>query len=269
MTAEFRLESVGRAIGCIIHGPDLRQLTDDEIRAIRDALRQHLVVFFRDQQLTPNSLYDLAKKLGTPAPYPFVDGVDRIPEVVEIIKRPNEKINFGGVWHSDTTYLEKPAMGALLYGEVIPEVGGDTLFANMYAVLESLSPGLRTFLSGLKAINDADKDAISQTRPNAIKKGLKATHPVIRTHPETMRQLLYINRAHTSHFENWSESESQSLLALLCQRIEQPQFSCRFEWRPNSLAFWDNRACQHFPLNDYDGHLRKMLRISLAGDKPV
>ena len=266
---EFRLESLGRDIGCVIHGPDLRHPTDNEVSGIRTALRQHLVVFFRDQQLSPDSLYGLAIKLGTPTPYPFVDGIDGLPEVVEIIKRPEDTVNFGGVWHSDTAYLEEPAMGALLYGVEIPEQGGDTLFANMYAVLESLSPGLRQFLSGLRAFNDADKVTISQTRPGVGKKGLQTIHPAVRTHPETGRQLLYINRAHTTRFEGWTEEESLPLLEFLCQRIEQPDFGCRFKWRPGSLAFWDNRACQHFPINDYDGHLRKMLRISFAGDRPV
>ena len=160
-------------------------------------------------------------------------------------------------------------MGALLYGVEIPEQGGDTLFANMYAVLESLSPGLRHFLSGLRAFNDADKVTISQTRPGVGKKGLQTIHPAVRTHPETGRQLLYINRAHTTRFEGWTEEESLPLLEFLCQRIEQPDFGCRFKWQPGSLAFWDNRACQHFPINDYDGHLRKMLRISFAGNMPI
>ena len=267
--AEFRLESVGRDIGCIIHGPDLRHLTDNEVSGIRDILKQHLVIFFRDQQLSADSFYGLAEKLGEPTPYPFVDGIDGMPEVVEIIKQPEDTVNFGGIWHSDTAYLEKPTMGALLYGVEIPEFGGDTLFANMYAVLESLSPGLRHFLSGLRAINDADKVAISKTRPGRKKKGLRAIHPAVRTHPETQRQLLYLNRAHSTRFEGWTEKESQPLLDFLFQQVEEPKFGCRFKWEPGSLAFWDNRACQHFPVNDYDGHFRKMLRISLGGEKPI
>jgi len=267
--SQFRLEPVGRRIGCIIHGPDLSRSSDNEIAAIKDALKKHLVIFFRNQKFDPHSFYQLSKKMGEPTPYPFVDGVNGMPEVVEIIKQPEDTVNFGGVWHSDTTYLDKPAMGALLYGVEIPKQGGDTLFANMYAVFESLSPALRQFLSILKAVNDADKVAISKTRPGRKRKGLQAIHPVVRTHPETRRQLLYINRAHTTHFEGWTREESQPLLDFLCDRIEQADFGCRFKWQPGSLAFWDNRACQHFPINDYDGHLRKMLRISLVGERPV
>ena len=266
--SNFRLESVGNSIGCIIHGPDLRQLTHKEISSIKKTLKEHLVVFFRNQQLTVDSSYRLAGQLGEPTIYPFVEGIDGIPEVVEIVKHPKDKVNFGGVWHSDTAYLEKPAMGALLYGLETPKQAGDTLFANMYAVFESLSPGLRQFLLNLRAINDADKSAISRTRPGGIKKGLKAIHPVVRTHPETERKLLYVNRAHTTRFEGWTEVESQPLLEFLCQKIEEPRFGCRFNWEPGTLAFWDNRACQHFPINDYDGQLRRMLRVSLAGDKP-
>tara|TARA_Y100001934_G_C12277113_1_gene737934 strand:+ start:287 stop:1093 length:807 start_codon:yes stop_codon:yes gene_type:complete len=267
--AQLRHEPLTDLIGCIIHDIDLRRVTDNEVARIKAALRKHLVIFFRDQQLTPRNLFDLASKLGTPAPYPFVDGLAGLPEVVEIVKQPGDTVNFGGVWHSDTAYLEEPAMGALLYGVDIPREGGDTLFANMYAVLESLSPELRLLLKDLRAVNDADKAAISQTRPGAQRKGLKACHPVVRTHPETQRELLYINRAHTTHFENWTAEESTPLLDFLCQRIEQPEFGCRFKWEPGSLAFWDNRACQHFPINDYDGHLRRMLRISFAGKRPV
>ncbi len=265
----LRQELLNERIGCIIHDVDLSRPSAEQLSGIKSALKKHLVVFFRDQSLSPQKLYNLACKLGMPTPYPFVTGIDGLPEVVEIIKKPEDTVNFGGVWHSDTAYLDAPAMGALLYGVNIPEKGGDTLFANMYEVFDSLSPDLRQFLSRLKAVNNADKAAISQTRPGGVLKGLKATHPAVRTHPETKRQLLYVNRAHTTHFENWTIEESQPLLEFLCQRIEQPAFSCRFKWQPGSLAFWDNRACQHFPLNDYDGYLRKMLRVSLAGDRPV
>ena len=269
MTDSPRLEPLGRDIGAIIHNVDLTRLEISQLDFIRSALTEYLVVFFRNQSLTPGSLYQLAEQFGSPTIYPFVDGIDGIPEVVEIVKSPDETVNFGGVWHSDTAYLETPAMGAMLYGVEVPLGLGDTLFANMYAVYESLSPGLKQMLGSLTAVNDADKKAISETRPSGVKKGLVAEHPVVRTHPDTGRQLLYINRAHTTHFSGWSEEESSALLAWLCEQIEKPEFSCRFSWQPGSLAFWDNRACQHFPINDYDGHWRKMLRISLAGEKPV
>ena len=141
----------------------------------------------------------------------------------------------------------------------------------MYLVFEQLSIGMRKLLSGLVGVNDADKPEIVATRvdrQSQLKKGLKAEHPVIRTHPVTGRQLVYVNRAHTTHFVGMTELESSPILAHLFELTIRPENTCRFHWQPGSLAFWDNRACQHYPLNDYNGEFRHMLRISLAGDKP-
>lgn len=263
-----RLEPLGN-IGAVVSGITLHQLNTEQVSFIKQAMLDHLVLFFRDQRLDPAALRSLAACFGEPVPYPYVEGLPNLPEVIEVTKQPDETINFGGVWHSDTAYLDAPSAGALLYAVDVPDKGGDTIFTNMYQVLEDLSPGLQAFLAPLSAINDADKAAIAATRPAAQRKGLRATHPVIRTHPETGRKLLYVDRAHTTHFDGMTEAESAPLLAYLFDRIEQPAYACRFQWQPGSLAFWDNRACQHFPVNDYDGSLRRMLRVSLAGDKPV
>ena len=262
------LERFSPHIGAIVHDIDLCSVSDEEILFIRDALKDHLVLFFRNQTLDASTLYTLGQQFGEPTPYPYVEGLKDFPEIVEVIKRPEDKLNFGGVWHSDTAYLDEPAMAALLYGVEIPDQGGDTMFTNMYAVYESLSPGMQAYLAKLSAVNDADNEAIAATRPNGRQKGLIAEHPAVRVHPETGMPLLYVNRAHTTHFSGMSRAESQELLSFLFDRIEQPEFSCRFNWQPGSLAFWDNRACQHYPINDYHGSLRRMLRISLAGDKP-
>lgn len=266
--SQIRLEQLGSCIGAIISGLDLRHLDETQVDFVTNALNQHIVVFFRDQQLEPKTLQALAEKFGTPTPYPFVRGIKNFPEIVEVKKLPEETINFGGVWHSDTTYLDTPAMGALLYGADIPSSGGDTLFANMYAVYESLSMGMQKFLGNLNAINSADKQEIAATRPGQPKKGLIAEHPVVRRHPVTNKPLLYVNRAHTIGFVGMSPSESAPILDYLFQKIERPEFACRFVWQAGSLAFWDNRACQHYPVNDYHGQLRRMLRVSLQGDKP-
>lgn len=268
MSNNYQLELQGGPIGATVSGIDLNCVDSNAVDFLRNALNEHLVLFFRDQHLDPSSLFSLASKFGSPAPYPFVQGVPDFPEVVEVIKRPEDTLNFGGVWHSDTAYLETPAMGALLYGVDIPAQGGDTMFTNMYNVFDSLSAGMQSFLEPLLAINDADNEAIRATRPGSTKKGLQARHPVVRTHPVTKKPLLYINKAHTTRFSGMSESESAPILAFLFERIMQPEFSCRFHWQQGSLAFWDNRACQHYPLNDYQGKFRKMLRVSLAGDKP-
>lgn len=262
------LKPLGASIGATIGGLDLNQLNEDSVAFIQRALNQYLVVFFHDQSLDAQSLLNLAARFGKPVPYPFTQGVEGYPEVVEVKKLPNETINFGGVWHSDTAYLDQPAMGAMLYGIDIPEKGGDTLFADMYAVYESLSDGMQQMLRSLWGVNEADKAAIAATRPGQPKRGLIAEHPVIRRHPDTGRPLLYVNRAHTTRFKGLTEVESAPLLNYLFDQISAPEFSCRFRWAPGSLAFWDNRACQHYPLNDYHGELRRMLRVSLAGEQP-
>ncbi|MFT7218907.1 MAG: taurine dioxygenase [Candidatus Azotimanducaceae bacterium] len=255
-------------IGAVISGIDVNHLNEANIAFIHAALLEHLVVFFRNQTLDPTNLRTLASRFGTPIPYPFVEGLPNLPEVIEVVKKPEDTLNFGGVWHSDTAYLSEPAMGAWLYAVEVPEHGGDTIFTNMYDVFSSLSPGLKRWLRSLAAVNDADSNAIAATRRTSPKKRLAFEHPVVRTHPETGRELLYINRAHTTRFSDMTIAESKPLLDYLCHKIEAPEFSCRFHWEAGSLAFWDNRACQHYPLNDYQGKFRHMLRVSLKGDAP-
>lgn len=269
MAPHLAIEPLGPCIGGVIRDIDLNSLDSSLCQSIREALATHLVLFFLDQQLSPAQLRDVAANFGTPTPYPYVPGIEGLPEVVEVIKEPFERTNFGGVWHSDTAYLKSPAMGALLYAVEIPVSGGDTIFTNMYEVLASLSPGMQAFLAPLRAVNDADKPAIRATRPGQPVKSLMAEHPVIRIHPDTGRPLLYVNRAHTTRFAGMSTAESEPILEMLFDRIEQPEFSCRFSWRTGSVAFWDNRACQHYPLNDYHGQRRRMLRVSIAGDRPI
>ena len=269
MHDQFRLELQGGSIGAIVSGIDLANITEAGVAFVKEALKQHLVVCFREQNLDPPTLHALAEHFGKPAPYPFVDGIEGFPEIVEVRKLPHETINFGGVWHSDTAYLDEPTMGALLYGINIPDSGGDTIFSNMYHAYNLLSPGLRKLLAPLSAINDADKAGITATRPGQPKKGLTAEHPVIRTHPETGKPLLYVNQAHTTRFANMTATESKPLLDYLFDLITTPEITFRFQWQTGSLAFWDNRACQHYPLNDYQGEFRRMYRISLAGTKPT
>jgi taurine dioxygenase len=258
------LEPLSGHIGALISDLDLTTIDPETEALLKQSLQDHLVLFFRDQQLAAGDLYKLASKFGTPAPYPFVAGIDGYPEIVEVKKQVHETVNFGGVWHSDTAYLDSPAAGAMLYGVSMPPSGGDTIFSSMYAAYDCLSTGMKALLEPLTAVNNADKDAIALTRPGQPRKNLTAEHPVIRTHPGTGRKLLFVNRAHTTHFVGMTEKESEPLLEYLFELIETPEISCRFQWSPGSLAFWDNRACQHYPVNDYQGQERKMLRISLS-----
>jgi taurine dioxygenase len=269
---------VAGALGAEVGGVDLaRPLLPQDVRLIRQAWLDHLVLFFRDQQLTPASFLALAEAFGTPVEYPMVPGIAGFPVITEVLKRADERTNFGGVWHSDTAYLERPAMAAMLYALEIPPRGGDTIFANQYRAYETLSAPLRAFLDGLVAINSSDKADVSRTREDMIRAAgddsprpsFAAEHPVVRTHPETGRRSLYVNVAHTSHFKGMSEAESAPILDYLFRHQTSAEFTCRFSWRPGSLAFWDNRCTQHYPVNDYHGFRRSMLRISLAGDRPA
>jgi taurine dioxygenase len=185
-------------------------------------------------------------------------------------------VNFGGVWHSDTTYLDIPPMASMLVAREVPPAGGDTLFANMYLAYESLSPGMRRMLDGLVGISSSAKADASRTREDRLRDSARAdakqeyvaAHPVVRVHPETGRRALYVNVAHTIGFEGMTAEESAPLLEFLFRHLTKPEFSCRFRWQPGSIAFWDNRCAQHNAINDYHGHRRSMHRITLAGDQP-
>ena len=236
----------------------------------------HLVVFFRDQSLSPSGLVDFGGRFGTLGRYPFVDGLRDHPEVIEVTKLEHERTNFGGVWHSDTTYLSEPPMGSMLFAVEVPPVGGDTLFANMFMAYERLSDGMKRLLAGLRAVSTSTKADVTRTREDRIASApgkdaggvFEATHPVVRTHPESGRKALYVNPAHSVRFDGMTERESAPLLEFLFRHQIDPEFTCRFRWEVGSLAFWDNRCTLHNPINDYHGYRRRMLRITLAGDVP-
>ena len=265
---------IAGALGAEIGGVDLaRPLGGDTTAAIRRALLRHLVVFFRDQDLTPARLVAVARQFGTPVPYPYVKGLSEEPLVIPVVKREHETVNFGGLWHSDTAYLDRPPLGTMLYAREVPDYGGDTLFANMYLAWEALSDGMKAMLAGLRAVNASDIAAAKATRPGgaggAPREILSATHPVARLHPETGRVALYVNRAHTRRFAAFADDESAPLLQYLFAHQTRPEFTCRFRWTPGALAFWDNRCAQHNPVNDYHGKRRAMLRVTLQGDRPA
>ncbi|KAK5952813.1 hypothetical protein OHC33_005932 [Knufia fluminis] len=252
----IEINPISGAIGAEIRKVDLSSgLTPETTSAIRKALLDHQVIFFRDQKLTPTSYLDFTSKFGKPVEYPFVKGIEGHPEVINVLKREHEKTNFGGIWHTDTSYFEKPPMGSVLLALEVPPYGGDTLFANQYLAYEALSPGLKETLSTLKGVSSSAKADVSKTREDRIKDSghksdaLQAVHPAVRTHPETGRKSLYVNSAHTSHFEGWTEAESAPLLLFLFQHQIQPEFTCRFRWDVGSIAFWDNRCALHNPIN--------------------
>jgi taurine dioxygenase len=273
----LEIRKIAGALGAEIRGVDLSEpLSRAAVDAIRRAFLEHLVVFFREQNLSPAQFLAFARTMGEPIEYPFVKGLPEHPEIIQVTKLEHERTNFGGIWHTDTAYLEVPPMGSMLLAREVPPAGGDTLFANQYLAYETLSPGMRRMLDGLTGVHSSAKADVTRTREDRMRtdaredarKEYVAEHPVIRTHPETGRKSLYVNIAHTVRFKDMTEEESAPLLGYLFQHQVRPELTCRFRWEVGSLAFWDNRCTLHNPVNDYHGFRRVMHRITLAGDRP-
>ncbi|KIW79175.1 hypothetical protein Z517_05787 [Fonsecaea pedrosoi CBS 271.37] len=278
-TRPITVKKIAGACGAEVSDVDLaKDLADPSIvKEIRNALLDHSVIFFRGQgHLTQADFLAFSKHFGKPVQYPFVSGLPEYPEIIQVLKREHETSNFGGVWHADTTYLDRPPMGTILLARELPPYGGDTCFANQYLAYETLSEGLKKTLSPLRAISSSAKADVSKTREDRIKEDagsmkqtdFEVSHPVVRTHPETGRKILYVNTAHTLRFDGWTEEESKPLLDYLFTHQVKLEFTCRFRWEPGSVAFWDNRCVQHNPVNDYHGYKRLMHRITLEGDVP-
>ena len=273
----MKVQKIAGALGAEILDVDLAtDLTASLASEIREHFLEHLVIFFRDQTLTTAQFMAFAEAMGAPIEYPFVKGLEGFPKVIEVKKLEHERHNFGGIWHSDTTYLAQPPMGSMLYAQVLPPFGGDTLFANQYLAWDTLSATMQRMLKDLKGISSSAKADVSKTREDRLKTDaknsqsapLQAIHPIARTHPETLRKALFVNVAHTAGIEGLTDQESTPLLQFLFEHQVKPEFTCRFQWRRGSLAFWDNRCAQHNPVNDYHGHRRILHRITLAGDTP-
>ncbi|WP_298216553.1 TauD/TfdA family dioxygenase [Acidocella sp.] len=267
--------AIGAEIKDVTISPDLPEET---IAAIREVWLRHGVVFFHDQEaLGPKAFADFARRFGEVTEYPFVKGLAEAPEVIPIIKLEHETTNFGGLWHTDTAYLDSPPMATLLIAREVPPYGGDTLFASGYAAYDALSEGMKRMLGPLRAVNSSVKAETTKTREDRLRDSARADaqdiyeaeHPVVRTHPETGRKALYVNYGHTTRFAGMTEAESAPLLDYLFTHQARPEFTCRFSWRPGSLAFWDNRCVLHNPVNDYHGFRRVMHRVILAGDRPA
>lgn len=271
---------IAGSLGAEITGIDLSEhLSDDVVTEIRQALLDHLVVFFRDQNLTPDQQIRFALRFGDLEEHDFVKGMPDYPEIIRVVREADETTkNFGGSWHSDVTHQACPAMGSILYAVDVPPFGGDTLFANQYRAYETLSPGMQEMLSGLTAIHSARGPFAPEGRSKSNWKNMhvetsekafeEQEHPVIRTHPETGRKMLFVNRTFTIRFKNMTEQESAPLLEFLFQHAQNEHFTCRFRWSKGAVAFWDNRAVLHHALNDYGGFRREMHRVAISGDRP-
>jgi len=272
----MQVRRLSEALGAEISGVDLSRLSDTSVASLRALWLEHLVLVFHDQNLPPGEFLGVAHRFGEPMDYPFLRGLDGYPQVTVVAKLEHETINFGGMWHSDTTYLPEPPSATLLIAREVPPHGGDTLFASQYAAYDALSPGLKRALDGLDGVSSSAKADASRTREDRIRESgradrpeeFHAIHPAVRTHPETGRRALYVNPAHTVRFDGMTEEESAPLLAFLHAHQTRPEFTCRVSWRGGTLALWDNRSVLHNPVNDYHGFRRVMHRVTLKGDTP-
>ena len=265
------VQPTGGALGAVVTGIDLSQPQPATTTAeIRRAWLDHLVLVFPDQPLTPDDYEAFARTIGTPMQYPFVDSIEENPFIIEVRKEPHETENFGGAWHSDTVYLERPPMASMLLARDVPPTGGDTEFANMYMAWDTLDDERRTMLDGRRAMHSsALADALRDHRvDDAHRTVFESTHPAVRTHPETGRKALYVNGAHTHALEGVDPELGRSVLDAVFAHQVQPAHVWRLQWQPNTLALWDNRCTLHHPRNDYQGHRRVMHRITLEGDVP-
>ncbi len=280
--SEIEVRPIAPALGAEVRGIDIAEPLDGAtVAALRRALLDRLVIFFRDQELTPEQHKTFAAGFGPLQTDVFVRGMDADPEILEVVKRAEDARVFAGNWHADVTFQEAPALGSVLYALEVPAVGGDTLFGNMYLAYEALSSGMRDLLGGLSAVHcaypsyDSESMATRNQQPGGMRytgsdpREWTAEHPVVRSHPETGRKALFVNRSYTRRFTDMTEAESRPLLEFLLAHMARPEFTCRFRWARGSVAFWDNRCAQHCPIADYPGERRVMHRVTIEGDKPV
>jgi taurine dioxygenase len=260
--------------GALVRGIDLARFSESERHELWKVFLEHGVLFFEGQRLTPEDHIALARRLGTIVINEFFPESTAHREIAEVRKEKEQRTNIGGGWHTDHSYDPEPALGSILVARELPESGGDTLFANLYAAYESLSDGLKRTLSVLRAkhsnrhLYGAEGFYTKSDLGAQLKAGgqtSEAVHPVVITHPDSGRKALYVNPGHTIRFEGWSAAESQSLLQYLYAHVTKPEFTCRFRWTPGAVAFWDNRCTWHYAVNDYHGERRLMHRITLAG----
>jgi taurine dioxygenase len=258
-------------IGAEIGGVDLREQLDPEtIADIRAALNAHKVIFFRDQDLTAEQHIAFARRFGDLEIHPATPKDQANPEILRISHGPQHK-GTENFWHSDVTWRPEPSLGSVLRAIEVPEVGGDTLFASMEAAYDALSPTMQEWVCTLTAVHDISRvfaRRLKMTREEILEKYPLQEHPVVRTHPETGRRCLYVNTAFTSHIKGLSSKESDWLLEHLYAQARVPEYQCRFRWQKNSIAFWDNRASQHYAASDYFPAVRTMERVTVAGDRP-
>jgi taurine dioxygenase len=278
----FEVAPLTGSIGAELLGIDLSHVLPDEtIQEIRRALVEYGVVFFRDQSLDAEQQKAFARRFGKIFVHPNFAATRADPEVVEVRREPGDLRYVGEIWHTDTTMMACPPMGAVLYGEVIPPFGGDTLFSSQSLAFERLSPRMQQMLRGLDAVHSDRKvagpeagrsrnaQATTKLRDDDQWRETLSVHPVVCRHPESGREYLFVNHSYTVAFDGMTEQESAPLLNFLMDHGHRPEFTCRFRWRPGSVAFWDNRSTKHLAVDDAGNHRRVMRRVQISGEKPI
>ena len=268
------LRPVTAMVGATISGVDLREpLASEDRDATLQALHDHGVLFFRDQDIGIEQHKEFGRRFGELHIHPAAPGPEGHPEILVVHADENSKFVAGNAWHSDVSCDAEPPLGSILHMHTVPPSGGDTMFASMYAAYEDLSEPMKQLVCGLTAVHASDhvyRDRYKeQGVDDAEKEYPRHEHPVVRTHPETARKALYVNRGHSVKIDGFTEEESKPILEYLYSQQTRPEFTCRFRWTPGAVAFWDNRPAQHNAINDYQGHRRVMHRVTLAGDRPV
>lgn len=275
--AGFKVSPLTPRIGAEIDGVNLAEsLPDETVAEIRQALLTYKVVFFRDQDITHEQHIAFARRFGELEVHPITPKDQAHPEIFHLRARPGSLPDVDGrrtganVWHSDVSWRATPSLGSILLGRTIPEVGGDTMWADMVAAYEGLSPAMKDWVCTLTAVHDGSIFAVLQgkSRESFWEEFPPQEHPVVRTHPETGERALYVSSPFTTRINGLSRKESDWLLDHLFAQAAIPEYQCRFRWRKNSIAFWDNRACQHYAVGDYSPALREMERVTVVGDRP-
>jgi len=262
---------LGATIGAEIGGVDLGHLDDATFAEIERAFHAFKVIFFRDQEITTEQHLAFAGRFGELEEHPFLRPKAGYRKIVEFAKD-ERVIGVENVWHHDVTWRVQPSLGSVLRAVDVPGVGGDTLFADMCAAYDGLNDGVKRRIDGAVAVHDFSRIFGLAMSPDRLaeqqQKFPPARHPVVRTHPRTERRCLYVNAAFTRHIEGLPEDESRALLENLYREADVPEYQCRFRWQKNSIAFWDNRAVQHYAASDYDPQRRVMERVTIIGDEP-
>ena len=276
--ATMQIRPLTPTIGAVIEGVDLGQgVSADLAEALRQALLSHQVIFFEDQRMTPVQHRDFAARFGGLHTHPLYPGVPEAPELFVLDNHAGNPTD-NDAWHTDVTFIETPPMGSILYARSLPQHGGDTIWANMRAAYEALSPTFREFLTGLDAVHDFARgfpqggivagSAGAEKHAKALAEHPPVTHPVVRTHPETGADGLFVNFGFTARIKGLRRKESDAILGLLFEHVTKPEFQVRFRWSDNAVAFWDNRVTQHYAVNDYLPNRRVMNRATILGERP-